>query len=68
MAKPMPLGMWTRVGTRKHLLDVGAHWHNLANTIEPSMCSGDTAFLANYFDDLLPYSNSIGWSLNTFLV
>jgi len=25
------------------VLDGGAHWHNLANTIEPSVCGGDTA-------------------------
>jgi len=27
---------------------VGAHWRNLANTTEPSMCGGDEAFLSNY--------------------
>jgi len=32
---------------------VGAHWHNVANTIEPSVCGGDAAFLSNYFDHLL---------------
>ena len=32
---------------------LGAHWLNLVNTIEPSMCHGDVAFLANYFDHLL---------------
>jgi len=30
----------------------GAHWHNLANTIEAPMCCGDAAFLSNYFDHL----------------
>jgi len=40
----MPFGMWTQVGQRKHMLDVGAHWHNLVNTIEPSMCGGNAAF------------------------
>ena len=30
----------------------GAHWRNLANTTEPSMCGGDAAFLSNYFDQL----------------
>jgi len=30
-------------------LDGGAHWRHMANTIEPSMCSGDVA-LSNYFD------------------
>jgi len=47
--------MWTGVGPRKHvgLLNGGAHWRNLTNTIEPSMCGGDVAFLSNYFDHLL---------------
>ena len=50
MAEPieMPFGLWTRIGPKKHLL----HWHNLANTIESSMCGGDAAFLSNYFDHL----------------
>jgi len=30
----------------------GAHYRNLANTIELSMCGGDAAFLSNYFDHL----------------
>jgi len=38
----MPYGMWTPVGPRNHALDDGAHWHHLANTIEPSMCAGNT--------------------------
>jgi len=41
------------VGPKKHVLDGCAHWRNLANTIEPSMCGGDAAFLSNYFDHLL---------------
>ena len=49
----MPFGVWTWVGPRKHVLDEGAHWHNLANTIEPSMCGGAAAFLSNYFDHLV---------------
>jgi len=49
----MPFGLWTRVGARKHVLDGGAHWCHLANTIEPSMCSGNAVFLSNYFDHLL---------------
>jgi len=49
----MPFGMWTRVGSRKHLLDWGAHWRHLANMIEPSVCGDDAAFLLNYFDHLL---------------
>jgi len=44
----MPSGMWKRVGSRKQVLDGGAHWHHLANTIEPSMCG----LLSNYFDHL----------------
>jgi len=35
------------------MLDQGAHRRHLANTIEPSMCDGDEAFLTNYFDHLL---------------
>jgi len=38
----MPFGLWTRVGRRKHVLH-GAHWRNLVNTIEPSVCGGDAA-------------------------
>jgi len=49
----MLFGMQTWVGRRKHALDGGAHWHNLANTTEPSMCGGDAAFLSDYFDQLL---------------
>ena len=30
----------------------GAHWPNLANAIEPSVCGGDAAFLSDYFDRL----------------
>ena len=45
----MPLGIWTRVGRGKHVLEGGAHWCNLANTTEPFMCGDDTAFLSNYF-------------------
>jgi len=45
MAEPieMPFGIWTRVGPRKHGLGGRAHWRNLGNTIEPSMCGGDAA-------------------------
>ena len=39
----MPFGMWTRVGPKEALLDGGAHWRNLANTIGPSVCGGDVA-------------------------
>jgi len=34
-------------------ITLGAHWRNLANTIESSMCGGYAAFLSNYFDHLL---------------
>ena len=33
----MPIGLWTRVGPRKHNVTWGAHWRNLANASEPSM-------------------------------
>jgi len=36
----MPFGLWTRVGPREHVLHAGAHWRNLANTIEPCMFGG----------------------------
>ena len=39
-------------GTMDHLLDAGAHWRLLANTIEPSVCGVDKAFLSNCFDHL----------------
>jgi len=32
---------------------MGVHNRQLANTIEPSVCGGDAAFLSNYFDHLL---------------
>jgi len=54
MAEPIDLqfGLWIWVGWRKHKFicicqlvpmcpHQRAHWHNLANTIEPSTCSGD---------------------------
>jgi len=31
---------------------MGAHWRHLVNTTEPSMCSGDVAFLSNYFEHM----------------
>ena len=49
----IPFGLWTRVGPRN------AHWHHLANTIEPSACGGEAAFLSNYFDHLFPLV--VGW-------
>jgi len=29
-----------------------AHWRNLANTIEPSVCGGDATLLSNYSDQV----------------
>ena len=46
----MSFGMWIHVRPRKYLLDGGALWRNLVNTIEPYMCCGDAAFLSKYFD------------------
>jgi len=31
---------------------MGAHWRHLMNTTEPSMCSGDAAFLSSYFEHM----------------
>jgi len=50
----LPFGLWTRVSRRKHkfyrirqvapMCSYGrAHWRHLANTIEPSVCSGNVA-------------------------
>jgi len=40
----MLFGLRTQVGRGNHVLDCGsAHWHHLANTTEPSICSGDVA-------------------------
>jgi len=45
MAEPMKVlfGKWSRVGTRNLVLDGGAHWRHLANTVEPSVCGGNGA-------------------------
>jgi len=45
MSEPieMPFGIWTQVGPGKHVLDGGAHWRHLVNTIEPSVCCSDAA-------------------------
>jgi len=47
MAEPidMPFGLWIRVGPRKLVLDGCAHWRNLANMVEPSMCDGMRPFV-----------------------
>jgi len=34
---------------------MGAHWRNLANTIEPSICGCDPSVLSNYFDHLVTH-------------
>jgi len=36
----MLFGLWSLVSLRKQVLDGGAHWRNLPNTIEPSMFGG----------------------------
>jgi len=36
-------GMLSQVDPGNYILDGGAHWHNLPNTIEPSVCGGDVA-------------------------
>jgi len=51
----MPFGLWTRVGPMNHVLHRGAHWRNLANTTEPSMCGGEADFLSNYYDHLFSF-------------
>ena len=53
----MTLGLWSRVGLRKHVLD-GLH---IVATWRTRLCGGDAAFLSSYFD----YSSSSGWT--TFL-
>jgi len=35
----------TRMGLRKRVLGGGAHWRHLLNSIKPSMCGGNVAFL-----------------------
>jgi len=45
----MLCGAWNLVNQRKHVLERGAYWHNLENTIEPSIFDGSAAFLSNYF-------------------
>jgi len=49
MTEPIKMlfGMWTQVGSRKHILAGGAHCHHLVNMIELSMCGVDAAFLSN---------------------
>jgi len=40
-------------GPKEACVREGAHWHNLVNMIEPSMCGGDATVLSNDFDRLL---------------
>jgi len=56
----------TRMGQRNHqkaCIKWGAHWRHMANTIEPSMCDGNAAFLSNYFDHLLLTRNTASTSM-----
>jgi len=52
----LPFGLWTRVGRRKHkfnrIRQVASmcphgrtHFHQLPNTIEPSVCGGDVPYV-----------------------
>jgi len=43
-------------GGPKEACICSSQWRNLANTIEPSICGGDAAFLSNYFDHLFEIS------------
>ena len=65
MAQPteMPFGLWTQMGSKKHVLHRGSHCRNLADTPEPSVCGGNVAFLSNYFDHLLIF---LPWYCNSF--
>jgi len=58
----IPFELWTWVCRRKHLLH-GSNWRNLTNTIEPSMCVGDAAFLSCYLDHLLWSPYGIGQTI-----
>jgi len=50
----MLFGLRTWVGPRKHVLDKGAHWRHLANTIEPSIAAAMQPFcqIPEDYDDL----------------
>ena len=39
-------------GGPKEACICSAQWRNLANTIEPSICGGDAAFLSNYLFEI----------------
>jgi len=51
----MPVGTWTQVDPRKHALDGGAQWRNLANMTEPSTCGSNAAIVSNYSDHLFHF-------------
>ena len=40
-------------GSREPRIRWSVHWRHLMNAIEPSVCSGHTALLSNYIDQLL---------------
>jgi len=54
-------GTWTRGLSKEARIRWGAHRHHLLNTIEPSTCGGDAAFLTHYFDHLLSRTNRSGY-------
>jgi len=54
--------VWTPMGRKKHLLHDGAHWCNLANITEPSVCGGDMALCHKYFDHLFWVEGQGFWS------
>jgi len=44
----MPLGLWTWVGPRNHILEGGAQRRNLVNMTEPFVCGDDAALCQTY--------------------
>jgi len=46
-AEPIKMlsGLLSGLSQRKHVVDGGEHWRHLANTIKPSVCGGDAAFV-----------------------
>jgi len=57
----MPFRLRTQVDPGKHVLDAGAHWRNLANTIEPSICGGDAALRQITLTTCLNYRVTTSW-------
>jgi len=46
MAEPIEILFWVGTGVGQgNVLGGGAHWRHLLNTIKPSMCGGDAAFV-----------------------